>query len=251
MRAEEPALITDRPDQTESAYTVPAGLCQLEAGWGYGELRNADTQTTFQSFPQALLRIGLNKIFELRLGIPGFEIDREDSVTGRSSSRGLADATLGFKTVFVEENGIRPQAAFLGTLIVPSGDSDFSSDRFDPAFRFVFSNTLSSRLSLGYNLGVLWLTEPDQAGELDTLSLFDWTVALGISATDRVGVFLEAFGVSPIDSGTRTITSCDAGVTYLLTTRMQLDGSIGAGLSSAAPDWTVGLGISLRFPRTK
>ena len=247
---DEPPLITDRPDQTESAFTVPSRLFQVEAGWGYGERREEGAEVTFQGFPQALLRIGLNDRFELRLGVPGFEIDRTDTATDKTTTRGLIDATLGFKTVIAEEKGALPQTAFLGTLVVPSGDEEFSSDRFEPSFRFLFSNTLSPRLSLGYNLGVLWLTEPDEEGNPDTLSVFDWTVALGISANEKLGVFVEAFGLAPIDAETRTITSFDTGLTYLLTPRLQLDASIGAGLSSAAPDWTVGLGISFRFPRS-
>ena len=31
--SEPPELITDRPDQTESAETVPPGLVQVETGW--------------------------------------------------------------------------------------------------------------------------------------------------------------------------------------------------------------------------
>ncbi len=250
-RAAEPPLITDRPDQTESAFTVPAHLFQLEAGWGYGERRDAEEDLTFQAFPQALLRFGLNDIFELRLGVPGFESESTDVGSGASSTSGLVDATLGFKVVIAEERGALPQTAFLGTLIVPSGDDEFSSDRVDPAFRFVFSNTLSSRLSLGYNLGAVWLTEPDEGGVEDTLSLFDWTVALGISATDRLGVFVEGFGLVPVDSEARTVTAFDTGLTYLLTPRLQLDGSVSVGISSAAPDWTVGLGVSFRFPRAQ
>lgn len=249
--AEEPPLVTDRPDQTESAFTVPARLFQLEAGWGYGELRTPTVEETFQAFPQALLRIGLNKIFELRVGVPGIAIENTDTETGSSTNRGLVDATVGFKVVIAEEKGAFPQTAFLGTLIVPSGDDEFTSDRLDPAFRFTFSNTLSDKLSLGYNIGGLWLTEPDDEGFLDSLSFFDWTVALGISVTDRLGVFVEGFGLAPIDSDARTITAIDAGVTYLLTPRLQVDASASAGLSSAAPDWTLGLGLSFRFPRAK
>lgn len=249
--AEEPPLITDRPDQTESAFTVPARLWQIEAGWGYGERRDANEDLSFQAFPQALLRYGLNDIFELRLGVPGLAIESTDSGSDSSSTSGLVDATLGFKVVIAEERGALPQTAFLGTLIIPSGDDEFSSNRVDPSFRFLFSNTLSSRLSLGYNLGAVWLTEPDDEGVEDTLSLFDWTVALGISATDRLGFFAETFGLVPIDSEARTLTSFDTGLTYLLTPRLQLDGSASIGLSSAAPDWTIGLGVSFRFPRSR
>ena len=185
--AEEPPLITDRPDQTESAYTVPAGLFQIEGGWGYGRSREPDSEVIFQGFPQALLRIGLSPVFELRLQLPGIDIEKTDTRTGETSESGLVDAALGFKVVIAEEKGARPQTAFLGTLAVPTGDEEFTSDRVDPAFRFVFSNTLSDKLSLGYNLGMAWLTDADEEGVLDTASFFDWTVALGIGFTAKTG----------------------------------------------------------------
>lgn len=228
---------------------MPAGLLQLEAGWGYGEFHDSGTEVTFQAFPQALLRWGLNSIFELRLGAPGFAIETEDSSTGSATTDGWIDATLGFKVEIAEERGIVPQTAFLGTLIVPSGDAEFTGDRLDPAFRFLFSNTLSRRLSLGYNVGAVWFTEPDREDARTASSLFDWTVALGITANDRLGFFVESFGLIPIDAETRSLTMVDTGLTYLLTPRLQLDGSVAVGLTSAAPDWTVGLGISFRFPR--
>lgn len=248
-QATEPELVTDRPDQTESAFTVAPRMFQLELGAGYGEQRNDSTKTIFQSIPQALLRLGLARGFEIRLGIPGLEIEETSSATGSTDTRGLVDATFGFKVVIEEERGLIPQTAFLGTLIVPSGDNELTSDRADPAFRFVFSNTLSSRLSLGYNLGMVWLTESDEPGVQDTLSYFDWTVALGISASKRVGCFVEVFGLSPIEGDRGSITAFDTGVTYLLTPRLQLDASGSIGLSDSAPDWALGLGLSFRFPR--
>ena len=251
VHATEQELITDRPDQTESAYTVPPRLFQIELGAGYGESRDGSEKTVLQSIPQALVRIGLSRGFEIRLGIPGLEIEQTDSATGSSDSRGLADATVGFKAVIIEENGALPQTAFLGTLIVPSGDSDLTRDRVDPAFRFVFSNTLSSRLSLGYNLGMVWLTETDEEGTQQTPSYFDWTVALGISASERVGFFVEGFGISLVDGDRRSITALDTGVTYLLTPRLQLDASGSVGISETSPDWTLGLGLSFRFPRSR
>lgn len=216
-KAEEQPLITDRPDQTESAFTVPPGLFQIEGGWTYGERTDTGANVTFQAFPQALLRIGLSKIFELRFQVPGIEIERTDSTPDASTVRGLIDATLGFKVVIRDAKGGKPQTALLGTLSVPSGDDDFSSNRVDPSFRFAFSNTLSPRLSLGYNIGMLWRSETDAEGTLDTLCFLDWTLALGIGATERLGVFVEMFGLTPVDAETPQLTAFNTGLTHLLT----------------------------------
>ena len=73
IHATEPELITDRPDQTESAHTVPPWLFQIELGAAYGESQDGSEKTVLQSIPQALVRIGLSRRFEIRLGIPGLE----------------------------------------------------------------------------------------------------------------------------------------------------------------------------------
>lgn len=250
-RAEEPPLITDRPDQTESPYAVPPGLFQIEGGWGYGRGTEGASDVTFHAFPQALLRFGVTEGFELRFGVPGISVEATDAATGHTTERGLVDATAGFKTVIAEGRGAVPQTAFLGTLYLPSGDEEFTSDRVDPAFRFAFSSTLSERVSIGYNVGMLWVTERDAEDNLDTRSFFDWTVSAGISAAERLGVFVEVFGLTGASSSDRSTSSMDAGVTYLLAPRLQLDASASIGLSSAAPDWTFGVGASYRFPRFK
>src|SRR5262245_1961830 len=131
-RAEEPPLITDRPDQTESAYTVPRGLFQIEGGYGYGRGTEDGQDLTFESFPEALLRFGVTDNFELRQGVPGLEVEATDATTGKSTERGLVDATLGFKMVVAEESGAVPQVGFIGTLFFPTGDEGFTSDRVDP-----------------------------------------------------------------------------------------------------------------------
>ena len=252
-RGEEPPLITDRPDQTESAYTVPRGLFQIEGGFSYGRGTEDGSDRVFQAFPEALLRFGVTDRFELRLGLPGLEVIETDATTGQSRERGVVDATAGFKTVIADERGAVPQTAFLGTLFFPTGDDGFSSERVDPAFRFLFSNVLNESVSIGYNVGMLWLTEPDADNDLDAGSFFDWTVSAGFSATERLGAFVELFGLTRVggNAGARPINAVDAGVTYLLTPRLQLDASAAIGLSSTAPDWSAGIGASYRFPRFK
>ena len=247
----EPELITDRPDATESAHTVPRGLLQLEAGIRAGDL-DRSKGLRFLSAPESLLRIGLNDAFELRLGFDGYLVEQTSSSGGgEETERGIGAPSLGFKVAISEEQGALPQVAFLGTLRLPTGDEQFRPSRADPAFRFALSNTLSERLSLGYNLGLAWITLADEFGVEDTESLFDWTVALGISAAERLGFFVEFYGLVGASASTKPLNVFQGGATYLLTPRLQIDATASVGLSEVAPDWTVGTGISFRFPRFK
>jgi hypothetical protein len=198
-----------------------------------------------------LLRYGLSDGFELRLGVPGLEIDATDSATGDSQESGLVDATVGFKVAIAEGQGAVPQVTFVGTLWVPSGDDEFSSGRIDPALLFALSHALGERFGLTYNLGMSWVTERDAAGPPDTRSYLDWAVTAGYAASDRVGAFVELFGVTGVSAQIRPISSTGGGVTYLVTPRLQIDGRLTVGLSQAALDWSAGIGVSYRFPRSK
>jgi hypothetical protein len=236
-------LVTDRPDQTESAAVVPRGYVQLETGWTHSEqdLKGVSSQT--DGFPETLLRIGLSRTLEARVGFDGYRWEEVDD----TRIDGVGDTALGVKIGLREERGWRPQVALLAGIRLPTGDSDFSSERFDPAFRFALSNTLTERLSIGYNLGVAWSSELDAGGERDTLSVFVWTVALGFGATERLGSYVELFGEPGLSAGGPPANSVNGGLTYLLKDDFQLDGFVGTGLSNAADGWFAGIGLSYRF----
>lgn len=237
MLAEAPELVTDRPDQTESTEIVPKGFIQTELG--LGDADRADGTAA------GLARLGLSDRVELRVGLDEvFLSGPEDAV----------DISVGAKFRLAGEQGSRPAIAVIGALNQKLGNSlSPVSDGLRPSFRFAFSHTLSDRLSLGYNAGVSWdetvrfigmPAVPDK--ELE--SRFLWTAALGIGATDRVGFFVEAFGDSGLSDDGPTETALDGGVTFLVRPNVQLDLFVGAGISSAAPDWLAGAGVSFRLP---
>ena len=242
-------LVTDRPDQTESAAVVAAGLVQVEAGFTHvedepdgGDLVVAD------GIGETLVRIGLVRGLELRLGFAGYRLEELDTATGETSDEGYGGATLGAKLGLLEERGARPRVALIAGTTIPSGARRFSTDDFDPFVRATASHTLSERLSLGYNLGAAWLTEEDDAGDEDTLSVLLGTVTCGIALSERVATFVELFGESGL-SAEDDFTAADAGATWLVLDNLQLDLSGGIGLSESAADWFGGVGVSFRLPR--
>ncbi len=161
-----------------------------------------------------------------------------------SDPDGPGDTDLGAKVHLRKEQGRAPELALLAAVSLPTGDDDFSSDRLDPSFRICGSFELSERLAMGYNVGAAWTSESGA-----TLSSYLYTAALGIGVTDRLGAFVELFGEVPASASGRPANSLDGGLTYLLRDNIQVDLAGGIGLSSAADDWFVGLGISARFSR--
>ena len=240
----EPDLVTDRPDQTESAVVVPPGRVQLETGWTFLRDDESGVRTDTEEAAGTLVRIGLAERVELRVGWAGYISQEVDFAGAMTEADGPGDTALGVKVHLREEQGRAPELALLAAVSIPSGSDEFSSDEVDPAFQFSASHGLTERLAIGYNAGMFWTSESGA-----TLSSFLYTAALGIGVTDRLGAFVELFGEVPASASGRPANSFDGGLTYLLRHNIQVDLSGGVGLSSAADDWFVGLGISARFPR--
>ncbi len=245
-------LVTDRPDQTESAAVVGKGSTQIETGWLLTHSDRSGEETDTQEIPGTLVRIGVSRRVELRLGWAG-QIDFESDVRGptgrRSRSSGSGDASLGVKVRLVDERGRRPEIAVLAGTSLPVGSRDFSTHREDPSFRFSLAHTLSESVSLGYNLGLEWESTRQADGGFSTTSRGIYTVALGFGITDRLGAFVEVFGDVAASARGGPAHLADGGFTYLLRDNLQLDIAAGVGLNDRADDWFVGLGLTLRLPR--
>lgn len=242
-----PELVTDRPDQTESSIVVLPGIIQVETGISYTVEAERSPHSRTYAVPGTLFRIGLFDRVELRLGFDGFIVE-----DGTDEEDGIGDSEVGVKIFFTEEKGLRPEMAFLASLSMPTGEKAFSSERKDPSFRFLFSHSLTDRLSLGVNLGMAWGTKPNVSERgLNTLSVFQYTAALGIGLTDKVGSYLEFFGDMPMSDKGNPAHSFNGGFTYLLNDQLQVDVSSGFGMSQSADDWFVGTGVSFAFPFLK
>jgi len=250
-------ILTDRPDQTESAESVPAGFVQIELGWTFARTENATEAQENHSLPQMLLRMGLGHGLEARAGFSGFVFEERSApgVSGENTGgsgestrvSGAGDAEIGLKLEVARWAG--GQVALLGGVSLPVGRDEFSSQRVDPSFRVLVAHPLGERLSLGYNVGLAWATESDMACCLDTGIAAPYTLSLGVGLTDRLGAFVESFGAFGLSDGGGAVHSADGGFTFLLSRAFQVDVNAGVGLNEAAEDWFIGGGFAFRLPR--
>lgn len=243
-----PDLVTDRPDQTESASVVPRGWGQIEIGWTFAHDDEAGVDVETVEGPGTLLRLGVHDRMELRIGWDGHVRQRVEAFGGRFTVDGLGDMSLGAKFLLVEGTDSRPQVALLVQSTVPVGDDEVTSDRYDPSFRFNFDHDLSERTGFGVNLGAEWQEVPGPSGD-EAAASFLYTAVLGHSPADRWGVFVEIYGSESVSGPDLPgETSLDGGVTWLLRPNLQLDLAGGIGLSDSADDRFLGLGVSYRWP---
>ena len=247
--AQQPAdLVTDRPDATESAVTVPPKAMQMEFGARWIFDRSADGQLDIVEAPGTLVRVGVSQRVELRLGWGGWIETALESSRERHRVDGFADPEVGMKWALMQPGGM--ELALLAHVTLPAGDEIVGAPGIDPSVRLAAAHPIGDRASLGWNLGYE-IGSFDGGGHTETVSLGRWVYSgtMGVDITPRWGGFVEIFGDLPASDPGPAVHVFDGGVTYLVAPRVQLDLSGGVGLNDVAPDRFVGVGLSLRVPR--
>jgi len=236
-----PDLVTDRPDLTESSSVVPHKSLQLEAGFTFASSEEGTVKVSEIGYADALLRYGLMERMELRLGIGFAGVDMKDSGGGSGTEKllGITPIKPGLKISIADEKGWMPELALLTHLHIPFKNSEITQTNISPDISLAASHTFSSRVSLGYNIGVVWFGD-----ELHPNGTY--SVAAGFGVAEKIGAFIETFGRFSNDVFTNTI---DGGFTFLVLHNLQLDISGGIGLTDSAADYYIGAGFSFRLPR--
>ena len=223
-------ISTDRPTQSFSPYVMPSGKLQIESGF-VSERPQSKVDYYNVTYSNTLIRFGVVEGFEFRV-----TQNYLGARTFGTGENGWSATSVGTKVHLNEEaNGI-PQIAVIGTYSFANGSGPFKADTGIGDIRMLFRNTLSDRVTLDYNIGSIW----DGDGALGA-----YTLCLGISATDKLGVFLEPYGFfgksAPADHRFNT------GFTYLISDDFQVDASIGNGLVPRAPDYFLSFGVGILF----
>jgi len=239
-----PSIVTDRPDQTESSSTVPQGTLQIETGFIFESEKDNDIKSNNWGLGTTMLRYGVWDNFELRLGgyyqlsEAIYSIPEGDSTLKED---GWGPVVAGFKVYVVEEKGFRPEISILADITMRHVGSPTLRPTFSyPTAKLAASHTLAKWSSLGYNVGFAYDGETADG-------FFVYSVALGFSLTEKLGLYVEGFG--HFDHGNYPNHKIDGGFTYLLRNNLQLDISAGHGIGSEVNAYYVSAGFSWRIPR--
>lgn len=220
----------DRPDQTETPFTVPKNRFQIESGFSYKK----DVDHHNYSIPSTLSKYGLTQKIELRL-ITEWNIEnyRKEHLSG------LQPIQLGFKINLCDEKKARPKTSLIAHVVMPKiASADFKANHLGPNFRFTMQHTLSEKLSLGYNLGAQWSAD-------DLRRTWLYTATLGYSLSKKLGCYAEVFGfASQFESANH---SFDGGFTCLISDDFMLDLSAGKRIAGVTAEYYTALGVSFRI----
>lgn len=241
-------LTTDRPDATESPFTVEPGRFQIEASLVAFERdrhnpERDDTRVTVWNVAPVNVRIGLTRSSEIQVVVDNYidvEVEQR-SLNRRERQRGFGDVTLRYKRNLWGNDEGTTALGVMPFVKLPTNTDDLGNDSLEGGVIVPFAADLPA----GWGLGAM--TEVDLArNDADDGYDLVWlnTATVGHDLTDSLAGFLElALEVGP----GKPAATFNTGVTYAVTSDVQLDGGINLGLTRAAPDLVLFVGCTNRF----
>ncbi|HIK62826.1 MAG TPA: transporter [Flavobacteriales bacterium] len=221
------SIITDRPDQTESSFSVEVGQLQIESGLLIEYIGEDKTNRNI-SLPSNLFRYGIYKGVELRL------LNQIKFYQGKIGKFLVSDLELGVKVELFHNNSVN--CAILTHLTLPTGSNELSNKEVQMINKFCISKDLNDEIGIACNIGYNYLSKDNE--------IYTYSIVLGSIVSESVSIYIEPFGEF-IGLGNQT-SSINTGLTYLLNNHFQLDYSFGLGLNhkmnyvSVGFSWRVG-----------
>lgn len=233
----------NRPGQADPPTVLAPGVSHIEGGFTIEHEADDDPETDTLTLPGVELRFGLRERLELQIAADGFVQEWRD---GEDNRNGGSDMEVDLRIAVTEQSGWRPALAIDFGVSLPTGAGFVTSDGYDPELELLWAWDIAQRWNLNGNFD--FASESQGEDDSSRNSIFRPQLALGLTVNDRLGTFIEYYGV--IEDGAGNQHSLDTGFTWLASDDMQFDISAGAGLNDEAPDFFLSMGIALRFGST-
>ncbi|MBX3390772.1 MAG: transporter [Phycisphaeraceae bacterium] len=243
-------MSTDRPDVTESPYTVDAGHFQLEMSFAEWTLRNADSSSPrVREWGVApfLAKAGLLDNVDLQIGLEPYVWIHTDDPAGGTIAQGFGDTTVRLKVNLYGNDDTSEHAfaiAAMPAIKIPTAHPGIGNDQF--AFAMIIPAGLG--LGHGWDLGAMAEFDLVQAGGTGLYSVdFVHTATLGKEFTEAVGAFVEYAGVANFSHAEPYRASLNLGAWWQVTPDLKYDGGVRIGLTDAASAVEIFAGMTVRY----
>jgi hypothetical protein len=244
-------MATDRPDKTESAYTVDAGHFQFEmdiATYAYDRDRagGADVRADAWAVAPVNLKLGLTNNIDLQVILEPYNRLRiDDRLAGTVQlQQGFGDVTTRLKINLWGNDGGRTALAIMPFVQFPTNRDGLGNNLVEGGVIFPFAAELPLGWSLGAQAEIDFLAS-DLSDGYDAAFLN--TVSFGHDIAGKLAGYVEFFSEVRARRAIPWIATVDIGFTYALTEDIQFDCGVNIGVTKAAPDLNPFLGLSWRF----
>ena len=236
---EEPSpLKANRPGVSESPGLVIPGALQIETGYSLRKNKALGIETFNYTYNTLTLRYGVSKHFELRLRndyLGNREVDPNNTT---ATVHGFGPLSLGASIQVSTQKGIVPDAYFIPSLRFKTGASEFRPTYTSPDMVLALGHALNKKWHITNHIGATWDGQSPKA-------IFSYILCFDIVLGKRASCFVESYNYFKTNS--RAQFNWDAGFYYRITALIQLDVSVGTGISATAEDLFLDGGITARL----
>jgi hypothetical protein len=244
-------MSTDRPDKTESPYTVDAGHFQLEMDL-FTYTRDHDTAGKIDRIQEDIslapmnLKVGLLNHVDLQLILSPFNRQRtQDRVGGTvRTSSGFGDVVTRLKVNLWGNDGGATAAALMPFVRFPSSQDGLGNNAGEGGFIIPFA------IRLPHNFGMGLMTEVDfneNSNNNHYHAEFVNSITLNRGIIGELAGYVEFFSNISNEARSPWIGTADFGFTYALSANAQLDAGLNMGITEAAEDFNPFIGFSIRL----
>jgi len=229
-------MSADRPDFTESPYTVDAGAVQMEMS--FFDYAKAGADHTWTVAP-VNLKLGLLNDVDLQFVYDPYAQVTEDEET----TSGFGDAfQFRLKMNLWGNDGGETALAIMPFLTVPTGGND--DDHVEGGIILPFGMDLCEGVGLGLMFETDFVYDTlDDGYDTD----FIGTGVIGVDVSDRVGLYCEGIGIWSTDAAVDFRGILGVGGTYAINENLQLDAGVNVGLAGDVDDVNIFTGVTVRF----
>lgn len=240
-------LGADRPDRTESPYTVDAGHFQVESDFSRFTRDCSDgSHTETWNIAPTNLKVGLLNNTDLQLIFDSYLHVRTKNNASRTAftQSGVGDLITRLKVNLWGNDGGRSAFALLPFIKFPTNTDHLGNDAVEGGLILPLALDLPAEFNLGLQTAFGFLRNEENA---DYHAEFVNSVTCSHVIVGKLEGYVEFFSGVSTEDDSSWVGTMDVGLTYALAENIQLDCGGNFGVTPAADDLDFFTGITLRF----
>jgi hypothetical protein len=240
-----PAFVASRPGATEGAIAVPAGYLQSEteiASWA--RTRQDGFRSDAYSLAATSLRYGVADGLDVELNVQPYLHGSVTTGGAKDSKGGFGDVTLRVLKNLTGQDGEGPALAVIGYVTLPTAKNGIGADKTEGGAIITGSFTPADAWGVAWTLGA---AARYQGGGNDYQAEFSGALQLNHAFTNVVTGYAEVAAVRAQHDDGPVSATFDVGAAWVVAPTTQLDAGVNFGLTDAADDANVFVGVAHRF----
>jgi len=238
---------TDRPDQTESPFTVDAGHVQFEMDFATFTQDRADgIRTRTWNVAPFNVRVGLLNNLELSLVFDSYLHARTEDRAGHTATTqsGVSDFTARLKLNLWGNDGGKTAFALLPYVKFPTNSDHLGNRAVEGGLLLPLSIELPAGFGVSLETGASFVqNDDDRAYHAEIVN----SISIDHAIVGKLSGYVEFFSSVSTQRDQPWAGTVDAGLLFAVTENVQLDCGCNIGVSKGADDVNPFVGISVCF----